>query len=57
MTLNNADEIEDGLDWEIPDEIDEQEWLQAAASNPVFDFLKDSEEDIYTLADGKPFND
>lgn len=57
MTLNNADEIEDELDWEIPDEIDEQEWLQAAANNPVFDFLKDPEEDIYTLADGKPFND
>ncbi len=54
---NNADEIEDELHWEIPDEIDEQEWLQAAASNPVFDFLKDPEEDIYTLADGKPFND
>lgn len=54
---NNADEIEDELHWEIPDEIDEQAWLQAAASNPVFDFLKDPEEDIYTLADGKPFND
>lgn len=39
------------------EEIDEQEWLQAAANNPVFDFLKDPEEDIYTLADGKPFND
>ena len=54
---NNADEIEDELHWEIPDEIDEQAWLQAAASNTVFDFLKDTEEDIYTLADGKPFND
>ncbi|MEI1373461.1 tetratricopeptide repeat protein [Nostoc sp. UHCC 0926] len=44
-------------DWEDEEEIDEQEWLKAAASNPVFDFLKDPEEDIYTLADGKPFND
>ena len=57
MTLNNADAIEDELDWEIPDEIDEQEWLETAANNPVFDFLKDAEEDIYTLGDGKSFND
>lgn len=43
----------------IPDEtdIDEKEWLQAAATNPAFDFLKEPEEDIYTLADGKPFHD
>ena len=43
----------------VPEEtgIDEREWLRAAAANPVFDFLKDPEEDIYTLADGKPFHD
>ncbi len=33
---------------------DEREWLQAAQHNPAFDFLADAEEDIYTLADGKP---
>jgi hypothetical protein len=38
-------------------DIDEEEWLQAAARNPAFDFLKEPEEDIYTLADGKPFDD
>ncbi|MBI3757928.1 MAG: hypothetical protein HY267_08125 [Deltaproteobacteria bacterium] len=38
-------------------DIKEEEWLRAAASNPVFDFLKDPEEDIYTVADGKPFHD
>jgi hypothetical protein len=38
-------------------DIDEKEWLQAAASNPAFDFLKEPEEDIYTLTDGKPFYD
>lgn len=38
-------------------DIDEREWLQAAASSPAFDFLKDSVEDIYTLSDGKPFYD
>jgi hypothetical protein len=24
---------------------------------PAFDFLKDPEEDIYSINDGKPFND
>ncbi len=43
----------------IPDQtdIDECEWLRAAATNPAFDFLKEPEEDIYTLADGKPFRE
>jgi hypothetical protein len=36
-------------------EIDEREWLQAAAANPAFRFLKEPEEDIYTLADGRSF--
>lgn len=49
-----SEEIEDELDWQ-DEEINEQEWLHAAATNPVFDFLKDPEEDIYTLTDGKPF--
>ncbi len=39
------------------DEWDETEWLQAAARNPAFAFLNDSEEDIYSLADGEPFHD
>ena len=37
--------------------ISETKWLQAAAANPAFDFLKDPEEDIYTLSDGRPFYD
>jgi hypothetical protein len=41
----------------IDDEWDEAEWLKAAASNPAFDYLKDAAEDIYTLDDGKPFDD
>ena len=48
---------EDELEWDDSAEMDEREWLKAASNNPVFDFLKDPEEDIYTLADGKPFND
>ena len=38
-------------------DMEEREWLRAAASNPAFDFLGDAEEDIYTLADGRPFDD
>ncbi|MBI4685619.1 MAG: hypothetical protein HY755_10515 [Nitrospirae bacterium] len=38
-------------------DIDEKEWLRSASVNPAFDFLKEPEEDIYTLVDGKPFHD
>ncbi len=38
------------------DEISDEEWLKAVSSNPVFDFLKDPAEDIYTIANGKPWN-
>ncbi len=31
----------------------DQEWLRAAASNPAFEFLADTEEDVYSLMDGK----
>lgn len=54
---DDPEELEDDLDWQDVEIIDEREWLHAAASNPAFDFLKDPEEDIYTLADGKPFHD
>ena len=42
---------------ENSDDISEQEWLRAEAGNSAFDFLKGPQEDGYTLADGKPFND
>jgi hypothetical protein len=35
-------------------EIGEKEWMKAASSTEVFDFLNDDDEAIYTLADGKP---
>ena len=45
----------------IPEEeyegISESEWLYAATTNSSFDFLREPEEDIYTLADGRPFDD
>jgi len=45
--------------WDTSEEaaVYEMEWLRAAAVNPAFDFLKEPEEDIYTLADGRPFCD
>ena len=39
----------------LADDIPEEDWLKAAASNPAFSDLYDPQEDIYTLADGKPF--
>ena len=39
------------------DEPSESEWLKAVAHGGVFDFLSAPEEDIYSLSDGKPFND
>lgn len=41
----------------LDDEPDETEWLYAAARNPAFAFLREPQEDIYTLADGQPFHD
>ena len=38
-------------------EIDEESWLKAASSNEAFAFLKNPEEDIYNLTDGKLFNE
>lgn len=38
-------------------DINEQEWLRAAATNSAFDFLDHPAEDIYTLADGRPLSD
>ncbi len=39
------------------EDIDEKEWLYVATKNPAFDFLKEPGEDIYTVDDGKPFDD
>jgi hypothetical protein len=36
---------------------DEMEWLRTAARSPAFAFLDNPDEDLYTLADGKPFHD
>jgi hypothetical protein len=36
---------------------EESEWLSAASRNPAFADLSDPAEDVYSLADGKPFDD
>lgn len=41
----------------LSQEYDENEWRYSAARNPAFADLASPEEDIYSLADGKPFND
>lgn len=40
---------------EIADELSDVEWLKASLSNSAFEYLRDPEEDIYTIRDGKPF--
>jgi len=40
-----------------PEDIEEDAWTKAAATNPAFDFLKEEAENAYTRADGKPFDD
>ncbi|HEY9798504.1 MAG TPA: UPF0175 family protein, partial [Leptolyngbyaceae cyanobacterium] len=42
--------IQEELDWE-EGEIDDREWLQAAATNPASAFLNNPEQDIYNSAD------
>lgn len=36
-------------------EISESQWQKSAAVNPAFDFLKEPQEDIYSVSDGKIF--
>ena len=40
-----------------PDSDDEKLWLQSISNNSAFEFLKDKDEDIYSLNDGEPLND
>jgi hypothetical protein len=38
------------------EEISESDWLASVKGNQAFSFLDSKKEDIYSLADGKPFN-
>jgi len=39
------------------DDINDTYWLEAISKSQSFDFLKDEEEDIYSIEDGKPLSD
>ncbi len=36
---------------------EEKLWMQSISNNPSFDFLKEPEEDIYSIDDGEAIND
>lgn len=36
---------------------EEANWLTSVSNNPVFDFLAEEGENIYSLTDGEPLND
>jgi hypothetical protein len=43
---------------EMDDDVNEEKlWMKSISSNPAFDFLKDTSENIYSLTDGEPFDD
>lgn len=39
------------------EDLNEADWLKAGANNPAFDYLREPQEDIYSLTDGDPFRD
>lgn len=45
------------VDEKEDDKDEEKLWLNSISSNPVFDFLKDETEDIYSLTDGSAISD
>ncbi len=47
------EEKEDSLMKNLVTDISEKAWLNGVATNPAFDFLTDTDEDVYTFADGK----
>jgi hypothetical protein len=43
---------------EMDNDVNEEKlWMKSISSNPAFDFLKDTSENIYSLTDGEPFDD
>ncbi len=42
---------------EISQEEEENIWMDSLTKNPAFNFLKEPEEDVYSLKDGEPLND
>ena len=57
LTLTGPIRVKVIVLYPLTDEVSEAEWLHAAKRNPAFAYLSEPEENIYTPADGKPFND
>jgi hypothetical protein len=45
------------MDDDISETEEEKLWVNSISKNAAFDFLSDSDEDVYSLKDGVPFND
>jgi len=45
------------LDEDNYEQEEENLWMDSISTNPAFDLLNDSSEDIYSLKDGEPLND
>jgi len=45
------------FDDNISKEEEEVIYMNALSNNPAFDFLKEPDEDIYSINDGEPIND
>lgn len=41
---------------DVTDQKEEKLWMDSISANPVFNFLNELEEDIYSLKGGKPLN-
>lgn len=49
--INPVNDVYDDSD------ISDEQWMEAVTHNQAYDFLKDPNEDIYTLEDGEAFHD
>jgi len=47
------EEQEDSSKNNLVTDFSEKEWVRGVTTNPVFDFLADANEDVYSLSDGK----
>jgi len=54
IDLKNKQKVRVIILYNEDEDINEKAWLASVSSNPAFSFLKEPEEDIYTIADGKP---
>ncbi|MGH9899610.1 MAG: hypothetical protein ACRD4L_12260 [Pyrinomonadaceae bacterium] len=56
FSVNAPTSVRDIVLFPESEDFSENEWLQAASKNQAVHFLNEPDEDIYTLADGKPLD-